>query len=120
MWEARDRGDLVAYVSASSLTDIYYICRKPVGIARAKNIVEACLTGFTIVPVDRDLLMQALVLPGDDFEDNVQIACALAAGVDLILTRNSADFKFAMLPVVEPPDILMHLPTAFTPPKSDS
>lgn len=110
MWEARDQGRLLAYMAASALTDIFYICRKQVGIERAKGIVQTCLTGFTIVPVDRDLLERALALPGSDFEDNVQISSALAAGVDLIVSRNTADFKYASLPAVTPLDILSHLP----------
>ncbi len=49
-------------------------------------------------------------LPGSDFEDNLQIACAQAAGLDLIVTRDAAGFTHATLPVVAPPDIAQYLP----------
>jgi predicted nucleic acid-binding protein len=105
MWEARDQGRLFAYLPASVLTDIFYICRKLVGSDRAKRIVEDCLAGYVILPVDRVVLERALTLAGSDFEDNVQIACAEGAGLDLIVTRDPGDFGHAPMPAVVPPDV---------------
>jgi hypothetical protein len=59
--------------------------------------------------VDRPLLEAALALPGADFEDNVQIACAQAANLDLIVARNVADFTRSPVPTVEPPAVVQHL-----------
>jgi len=92
MWDAHDARRLSIYLPASALTDIFYICRKQVGIARAKQAVEACLDGFAVLAVDRPIVEAALALPGNDFEDNIQIACAQSAGLDLIVTRNTTDF----------------------------
>lgn len=76
LWDARDAGNLFVFLPASVLTDIFYICRKQVGFNRAKQAVQACMQGFAIIAVDRSIVAAALALPGDDFEDNVQIACA--------------------------------------------
>ncbi len=108
LWEARDAGNLVCYLSATVLTDIFYICRKWVGMEKAKTAVDACLQGFSIVTVDRDVLIVARLLPGNDFEDNVQIACAQSAGLDLIVTRNTADFGHSSIPAVNPTSISDH------------
>lgn len=110
MWEARDRGHLLAHLCASVLTDIFYICRKQVGIERAKQAIEVCLTGFIILPVDRALLEQAHALPGNDFEDNVQIVCAQTSALDLIVTRNLPDFRSASIPTTDPDAIVVYLP----------
>ena len=98
MWDARDAGRLFMYLTASALTDIFYICRRQVGVDRARLAVEACLQGFAIVGVDHGTLASALALAGNDFEDNVQIACAQTAGLDRIVTRNTADFAHSRSP----------------------
>ncbi|HLJ81544.1 MAG TPA: PIN domain-containing protein [Ktedonobacterales bacterium] len=109
MWAARDAKRLEAYLPASVLTDIFYICRKQIGADRAKLAVEECLRRFTILPLDRMLLEAALALPGPDFEDNVQIACARASGLDLIVTRDLAGFADAPIPAVEPSNMPAYL-----------
>ena len=102
IFDGGDAGRLLVYLPASVLTDIYYICRKRVGAQRARAAVEECLQRYTLIPVDRALLEAALRLPGPDFEDNVQVACAQAAGLDLIVTRNASDFAYSPIPAVEP------------------
>jgi predicted nucleic acid-binding protein len=101
-WQAHDSGRVVGYLPASTLTDIFYIGRRLVGLERARQAVSQCLDQFGLVPVYRAVLQAALALPGADFEDNVQIACAEFAGLDIIVTRNAADFRHASLPVVAP------------------
>jgi predicted nucleic acid-binding protein len=44
-----------------------------------------------------------------DFEDAVQHACAIASGLDAIVTRNLRDYKDATLPTFSPPDFLNKL-----------
>jgi hypothetical protein len=102
MWDARDSGKLFAYVTASALTDIFYICRKHAGRDKAMHAVEACLRGFTVMAVDHDILAAALSFSGADFEDNVQIASAVSSNLDLIVTRNPEDFASSPVPAVNP------------------
>ena len=106
LWAARDAGRLFAYLTASALTGIFSICRKQVGIERAKQAVELCLQGFSILKVDRDILVAALALAGSDFEDNVQIACAHVAGLDYIVTRNLADCAHSPIRPIDPPGLI--------------
>ena len=109
LWDARDAGRLIAYLPASVLTDIFYVCRKHVGLNRARQAVEACLHGLVVIGVDRSTMAAALSLPGNDFEDNVQIACAQSAGLDLIVTRNTVDFAHSPIVAVEPPALAARL-----------
>jgi hypothetical protein len=48
-------------------------------------------------------------LPGEDFEDNLQIACASLARLDAIVTRNPTDFKSAPISIFSPAELLTHL-----------
>lgn len=100
--DAQAGGRVVGFVPASALTDVFYISRRLVGLDRAFEAVDRCLEDFNIVPVDRAMLEVARRLPGRDFEDNVQIACATREGLDLIVTRDPAGFRDAPMPAVEP------------------
>ena len=108
MWDARDAGLLVAYLPASVLTDIYYVCRKQVGTERAKQAVELCLNAFAVIAVDRGIIATASALSGNDFEDNVQIACAQSLGLDVIVTRDVVGFAHPPIPAVEPLAVIGH------------
>lgn len=110
LWEARDADQIACYMPASALTDVFYIARRQIGISGALGAVDRCLDGFEIIPVDKALLLQARTLPGSDFEDNVQIACAQVTSLDVIVTRNTPDFAYAGIPAIEPPAIARFLP----------
>ncbi len=110
LWDARDAGQVVAYLPASVLTGVFYIVRRQAGIPAAFASVDRVFGAFGLFAVDAPLLQQARALPGSDFEDNVQIACAVNAQLDLIVTRNLADFQHAPVPVIEPPQIVTYLP----------
>ena len=87
----------------------------------ARSAIRSYLTSFEILTVDRQSLLDADRSPGTDFEDNIQIAAAVAASLDAIVTRNVADFAHAPIPVWEPAELLRRLgaagppPTAFPP-----
>jgi len=67
------------------------------------------LDAFEVCAVDRRALEQAETLPGDDFEDNVQIACASIANLDAIITRNKDDFEGAQPHALLPSELLAQL-----------
>lgn len=112
MWDARDAHLLECSLPASTLTDLYYICQKPslLGSAGAQKAIKMVVDRFEILPVDRSIVVAALALPGTDFEDNVQIACATIGRFDLIVTGNKADFTSSPIPAIEPPEIIGFLP----------
>ena len=52
-----------------------------------------------------DLLDVAERWDGIDFEDNLQIACAVEATLDAIVTRNPKDFAGSPVPVLTPAEL---------------
>ena len=110
--QAAADGCLQAHVCASSITDIYYISRKLVGADKARRIVRNCLDVLQVVSVTRDLLDAAERWSGIDLEDNLQIACAVEARLDAIVTRNPRDFAGSPVPVLSPAELLARLPKA--------
>jgi predicted nucleic acid-binding protein len=111
LWEAGDAGRLTACIVASTLTDIFYIARKLKGLDLAHRAVQVCLEAFEICPIDRATVELAAALPGPDFEDNLQIACAVQLALDAIVTRDAEGFAQSPIPVWTPAEALSRLGT---------
>lgn len=109
LWDARGAGRVVCYLPASVLTDIFYIIRRQADISSAFSALDRVFAAFGLFSVDASLLLQARTLPGNDCEDNVQIACAANASLDLIITRNPTDFQHSPVTVIEPPQIAAYI-----------
>ncbi len=109
VWAACDRGQLAGHVSASAITDIFYIARRAVGLPTAHTAIELCLEAFNVCAVNRQTLERALALPGDDFEDNVQIACAMLDGLDALVTRDKNDYAAPPIHALTPAELLSRL-----------
>lgn len=102
-------GQFVAYVTATSLTDIFYVTRRQAGRERAWELVQATLNQLSIISVGGDELEAAAMLQGNDFEDNLQIACAMSLQLDFIVTRDSSGFTGSPMPVLTPQQLLSRL-----------
>jgi predicted nucleic acid-binding protein len=107
--QAAADGRIVAYAGASSITDIFYISRKLVGAEQARRVVRACLDTLQIVGVTRELLDAADRRAGDDFEDNLQVECAVTAGLEAIITRDPGGFESSSIPALTPTDLVARL-----------
>ncbi len=67
------------------------------------------MMALEILAIDKQTLLDADVMPGSDFEDNILIAAAVTATVEAIVTRNPADFAHSPIPVLEPVELLKRL-----------
>ena len=90
------------YISASAITDIYYITRKRLGKKIAKEAIKELLHIFYPATVTDSHIFQALDLDWDDFEDSVQFVVGEGLAVDYIITRNTQDFAPGSIPAVTP------------------
>lgn len=109
-WDAHASGLVEGYVAAVSFTDLFYVLSKLSGRDSARKAIRACLATFAVAAVDREVLLIADALPGEDFEDNVQAACAQALGLDAIVSRDTSGFSAAMVPVLTPAELLDNIP----------
>lgn len=100
LMEMIELGQVVGYLSATTITNIFYIVRKSRGENAAKQAVSRILAGLQICPVDRSILEQAVSLNFKDFEDAVQVACAIFQGLEAIVTRDAQGFTRASLPIL--------------------
>lgn len=98
-----------AHIAAVSVTNVFSSVRRIAGIDSARESVRRCLDMFTVAPVDGSVLQDADAMPGADFEDNVQITCAVAAGLDAIVTRDPAGFAQSPVAVWTPAEALRQI-----------
>jgi predicted nucleic acid-binding protein len=93
LFEAIASSQLEGFITASSATDIFYICRKQTqNLEQARQILTITLAILSVGSVDRAILETALKSGVADFKDAVQIACAEAQQLDAIVTRNPKIF----------------------------
>jgi predicted nucleic acid-binding protein len=97
------------YVAAHSLTTLFYLIKKDRGIADAKALITNLLQFIKVASVDQTTIEQALNLNYPDFDDAVQMMCAVQCKVNCLVTRNIKDYQPALLPVMQPVDYLATL-----------
>lgn len=82
------------YVSASAITDIYYIANKQMKDRDAvRDLLKRLLMIVSVAAVSEWEIQNALNLAWGDFEDSVQYSVALLNEMDGIVTRNPSDYQ---------------------------
>ena len=101
------RDDVREYVSASAITDIYYIANKQLkDRAAVQDLLERLLKIVSVAAVSEQEIRNALNLTWADFEDSVQYSVALLNEMDGIVTRNPDDYQEANMRIWLPEQVL--------------
>lgn len=109
LFQAIDSGRVVGYVTATTLTDIFYIARRHTGsLERSRQAISETLISMVICPVNRAVLESAFASGLADFEDAVQIACAVSQGLDAVASRDT-DFSSTLISVFTVEEVLQQL-----------
>ena len=93
-------------VSASAITDIFYIARKYIGSEKAKECIRNLLDLIKISDTRGADIEKALSSDVSDFEDVVVSAIAERQKAKYILTRNTKDFEKSKILSITPHDYL--------------
>ena len=101
-----DENIITAYITATTVTDIYYIAKKRKGHKESIDFIKDLIMVVDILGVDKSVIMDALYADLKDFEDSVQTAAAMLHNLDAILTRNKDDFTNSPVPVMTPSEFL--------------
>ena len=109
LWQAKVDNLFVAYVTATSLTDIFYITRRHAGREKAWHAIQFSLDQLSVISVGINELRLATTLNGNDFEDNLQLACAMHMRLGAIVTRNLLGFSDINIPILTPQQMLSRL-----------
>ena len=98
--------EVTEFISASSITDIYYIVRKNIGHSETVSKIRNILTLTHIATVDEKIVSNALMSEWSDFEDSVQYYTAISEKCDYIITINKKDYEYSAIPVYTPNEFL--------------
>lgn len=91
-------------LSVSSTTDICYLLHTRGFVSRkeASLLTEKCLDLFDLIDNTGQDCKMACKSPMRDYEDALISASAYRAGIDLIVTRNTKDFKASPVAAMTP------------------
>ena len=94
------------FLAAHSMTTLFYILTRWQNRVTAVSVLQELLTSFTVAAIDDAVIRQALSWGWRDFEDAVQMATAVHAKLDYLITRNPKDFETRPIPVLQPAPLL--------------
>jgi predicted nucleic acid-binding protein len=95
------------YVSASAITDIYYITGKTLGSKnKALELLKRLLSTIHIANVTDSIIFEAINLEWNDFEDSIQYVAGKNIFAECIITRNPQDFSESKIKIALPEDFL--------------
>ena len=100
--ELAEQKRFTGYISASAITDIFYISQKKFGKKTAREAINHLLYVFYPATVTDENIYQALDLEWEDFEDSVQYVVGESLFVDYIVTRNTKDFTSGSINAITP------------------
>lgn len=104
-------------LSVSSTTDICYLlhARGFTSRKKAAALTEKCLDLFDLIENTGQDCKKACSSLMNDYEDALIASSAYRAGVDLIITRNTKDFKKSLVTAMSPTDFVkMYKPSNIT------
>lgn len=91
--QRHEDGEFDICMSTLSIANIAYVLRKTVARSLLIPTLKQISSVIKVVSMDDAQLQQAYCLDGPDFEDLMQLACAVAHGCSVIVTHNPRDFR---------------------------
>ncbi len=98
---------LKGYASSLTFSNLYYVLRKFESHNKVISKLESLSKILTIVKVEEQTIKKALASGFPDFEDSIQYFSAIEnRKIDVIITRNTKDFKKSDISIMTPGDYL--------------
>ena len=97
---------IFGFVTATTITDIYYIAKKDKGHLLAIEFIGNLIQLINLIGIDKEIIIEALSTNLTDFEDSIQSIASSYNEIDFIITRNTKDFKGSDVKSISPIDFL--------------
>lgn len=101
-----DNSDFFGFVTATTITDIYYISKRVKGHQITINFISDLIQLLDVIGVNKETIIQSLNSPLLDFEDAVQSVSAKLSNMEYIITRNIKDFNKSEIKAITPIEFL--------------
>ena len=102
-----DQRKLKGFVSSLSFSNLYYVLKKFESHAKVISKLDKLAELVSILKVEEQTIKSALSSSFVDFEDSIQYYSAFdSKKIDVIITRNTRDYKNSKIPIMTPGDYL--------------
>lgn len=106
IFDAAFEGRVRLIVAAHSLTNISYITRKILNHRQITQAIKSICGMCEVCEINADNIQKTIAANyTSDFEDALQIQCAVDSNSDYIITRDMKDFSNSPVAVMHPRDI---------------
>jgi predicted nucleic acid-binding protein len=96
-----------AFITPVIVANTYYILRRHATHLYVVERLQILLDTISVLAMDQKQVLAALESKFTDFEDALQYFSAIQSNkVDVIITRNTKDFKLSKIPVFTPQEYL--------------
>ena len=104
---ACEQKQLQGFVTPVIIANVYYIFRQKASHVTVTEQLKLLLNIISVLNMDQKQVLAALDSKFTDFEDALQYFSAIQSNkVDVIITRNTSDYKKSALPVFTPNEFL--------------
>jgi predicted nucleic acid-binding protein len=98
--------EVEGWISALTVPLLYFFRLRVADERQARADAQASVRGFRLVPLNEELISNALTSALPDFEDNIQLASAEAISADHVITRNKKHFQPVQISILTPEEYL--------------
>ena len=106
VFKSIDNKSVFGFITATTVTDIYYIAKKDRGHSVAIDFISNLIQLVDLIGIDKEIIIEALAMKLIDFEDSIQSAASGFNQIDLIITRNTKDYKGSTTKAITPDEFL--------------
>ena len=109
IWKLCETEQAEGCVSALSMANLVYVMRKELSPDQVENALGRLSLIFRVVDLTASDIERAAQARWSDFEDALQSVTAERIHADVIVTRNTRDFKQSTIPAYTPSEYLARL-----------
>jgi len=107
-----EKKEITGFVTPVIISNTYYLLSQKGKQEKVIEKLKILLTIIEILIIDKNSIILALNSDFKDFEDALQnYSAELNGKIDIIITRNTKDYKKSKLPVMNPEDFLKSIKT---------
>ena len=104
-----DNKTFFGFITATTVTDIYYISKKEKGHLIAIEFISNLIQLIDVIGIDEAIILESLATKVTDFEDAIQSTASSFNNIDFIITRNVKDFKNSEIKALTPIELLKQI-----------
>jgi len=109
IFDKMEDGKIKGFVTASSISDIYYVSKKVSGREKTLAFIRELIDILEVLSVTKETIIDALNTEFKDFEDALQYCVANMNCINIIVTRNKSDFNLSTIEVCTPDELIKKL-----------